>query len=80
MDPRTFQKVRFVYPKNKESSELMYEHFDEIILPAEFGGKSDARYDYEEFSRLMAKDDLNSLSLWASDETAEASKATTPAS
>ncbi|XP_020572226.1 random slug protein 5-like [Phalaenopsis equestris] len=67
MDPTTFQKVKFVYPKNKESIELMHKHFDENILPREFGGKSDAHYDHQEFSILMAKDDLKSLRFWGSD-------------
>ncbi|KAL0907208.1 hypothetical protein M5K25_025762 [Dendrobium thyrsiflorum] len=89
LDPTTFQKVKFVYPKNKESIEIMHKHFDENILPKEFGGRSEAHYDYEEFSRLMAKDDLKSIKAWGGSdeknstpvlqtETSQATAATSP--
>ncbi|PKA50389.1 Patellin-6 [Apostasia shenzhenica] len=68
MDPITSQKVKFVYPKNKESLDLMNKHFDENILPEEFGGKSKVHYDHQEFSILMAKDDLRLADIWGLDE------------
>ncbi|XP_019443183.1 PREDICTED: random slug protein 5-like isoform X3 [Lupinus angustifolius] len=67
LDNKTFQKVKFVYPKNKDSVELMKSHFDEENLPKEFGGKSILTYNFEEFSRLMAQDDLKCVAFWDSD-------------
>ena len=60
--------MKFVYPKNKESLELMHKTFDIEVLPVEFGGKSGIEYDHEEFSRLMAKDDVVAASMWSSGE------------
>lgn len=67
LDTKTFHKVKFVYPKNKDSVELMKTYFDMENLPTEFGGKTTLNYDHEEFSRLMAKDDVKSAKLWGFD-------------
>ncbi|GER33957.1 Sec14p-like phosphatidylinositol transfer family protein [Striga asiatica] len=37
VDPKTFEKVKFVYPKKEESVELMRSYFDTENLPTEFG-------------------------------------------
>ena len=68
LDSKTFQKVKFIYPKSKDSVELMKSYFDEENLPTEFGGKSILNYKHEEFSRLMAQDDLKSAAFWGSDD------------
>ncbi|KAK7283352.1 hypothetical protein RIF29_12805 [Crotalaria pallida] len=68
LDSKTFQKVKFVYPKNKDSVELMKTYFDEENLPTELGGKSILDYNHEEFSRLMTQDDLKSATFWGSDD------------
>ncbi|KAK3030564.1 hypothetical protein RJ639_039594 [Escallonia herrerae] len=67
LDPKTFQKVKFVYTKNKDSVELMRSYFDVDNLPTEFGGKARLEYDHEEFSRLMAQDDVKAANLWGLD-------------
>lgn len=64
MDPKTFEKVKFVYPKNKDSVELMTTFFDVDNLPSEFGGKATLNYDHEEFSRMMAEDDVKTAKFW----------------
>ncbi|KAK4751405.1 hypothetical protein SAY87_004887 [Trapa incisa] len=71
LDTKTFQKVKFVYPKNKDSVELMRSFFDQDNLPTEFGGKANLKYDHDEFSKQMALDDLKSLSLWGIEQKAE---------
>jgi hypothetical protein len=68
LDPKTAQKVKFVYPKSKDSVELMKTLFDMENLPSEFGGKATLKYDHEEFSRLMAQDDVKTAKLWGFDE------------
>ncbi|CAM8912257.1 unnamed protein product [Rhodiola kirilowii] len=67
LDPITFKKVNFVYPKNKDSVELMTTFFDTENLPSEFGGKATLKYDHEEFSRLMSQSDIKSASYWGLD-------------
>ncbi|KAI3464965.1 hypothetical protein Pfo_021628 [Paulownia fortunei] len=68
MDPKTIHKVKFVYPKNKDSVELMRSYFDVDNLPTEFGGKATLQYDHEEFSRQMAQDDVKAAKLWGFDK------------
>ncbi|XP_056170092.1 CRAL-TRIO domain-containing protein C23B6.04c-like [Syzygium oleosum] len=68
LDPKTFEKVKFVYPKNKDSVELMSTFFDVDNLPSEFGGKATLKYDHEEFSRMMAEDDVKTAKFWALDD------------
>ncbi|KAG1341888.1 phosphatidylinositol transfer protein 3 [Cocos nucifera] len=77
LDPKTFVKVHFVYPKNAESKELMCKYFDVEKLPLEFGGKNKIQYNHEEFSKLMLKYDIRSASIWDSNEKpAQANQAT----
>ncbi|EEF52566.1 phosphatidylinositol transfer protein 3 [Ricinus communis] len=64
IDAKTFQKVKFVYPKNLESVELMRSYFDDVNLPTDFGGKAMLKYDHQEFSSLMAQDDVKTASFW----------------
>ncbi|KAH1212060.1 Phosphatidylinositol transfer protein 3 [Glycine max] len=67
LDNKTFQKVKFVYPNNKDSVQVMKSYFDEENLPKELGGKSIMSYNHEEFSRLMVQDDLKCAAFWGSD-------------
>lgn len=62
------QKVKFVYPKNKESVEPMKSYFDMDNLPIELGGKANLKYDHEEFSRQMAQDDVKTSKFWNFDK------------
>ncbi|KAK4338818.1 hypothetical protein RND71_040280 [Anisodus tanguticus] len=68
MDPKTAQKVKFVYPKNKDSVELMKSYFDMDNLATEFGGTATLSYDHEEFSRQMAQDDVKAAKFWGLDK------------
>ncbi|EOY14745.1 Sec14p-like phosphatidylinositol transfer family protein isoform 1 [Theobroma cacao] len=68
LDAKTFQKVKFVYPKNKDSVELMRSYFDEENLPTEFGGRAVLQYNHEEFSKQMIQDDIKSANLWGLDD------------
>ena len=64
----TLERARFVYPKEKESVDLMKSYFDEENLPTVFGGKAMLNYNHEEFGRLMSQDDLKTAAFWGSDE------------
>ncbi|KAK8716741.1 hypothetical protein V6N13_044043 [Hibiscus sabdariffa] len=68
LDAKTVQKVKFVYPKNKDSVELMKSYFDVENLSSEFGGTGTLKYDHEEFSRLMVQDDVKTAKLWGMEE------------
>ncbi|KAJ0040227.1 hypothetical protein Pint_28278 [Pistacia integerrima] len=68
LDPKTAEKVKFVYTDDKNSVEFMKSLFDVENLPSEFGGKATLNYDHEEFSRLMAQDDVKTAKFWGFDE------------
>ncbi|CAN6825306.1 unnamed protein product [Brassica oleracea] len=68
LDPCTAQKVKFVYPKDKTSDELMISHFDVENLPKEFGGEATLEYDHEEFSKQMCEDDVKTAKFWGLEE------------
>lgn len=65
LDPKTFQKVKFVYPKSGESTSLLEEVFDMDTLESSFGGKNNYQYDHGEFSKLMRQDDIKTAEYWA---------------
>lgn len=64
LDPKSFQKVKFVYSMNKDSVEVMRSYFDVDNLPTEFGGKATLKYDHNEFSRSMVEDDEKTATFW----------------
>ncbi|KAL2552431.1 Sec14p-like phosphatidylinositol transfer family protein [Forsythia ovata] len=64
---KTYEKIRFVYPNNKDSVELMKKFFNPENLPSEFGGKAPLKYEHEEFSRLMTQDDAKNAKFWGFD-------------
>ncbi|KAJ4714419.1 random slug protein 5-like [Melia azedarach] len=68
LDPKTSEKVKFIYANNKESVEFMKSIFDVENLSREFGGKATLDYDHEEFSRLMAQDDVKTAKFWDFDQ------------
>lgn len=69
IDPKTYLKIKFVYPNNKDSIEVMKSYFDTENLPSEFGGNPNfnLKYDHEEFSRLMVEDDIKNAKYWDSE-------------
>ncbi|KAF0910361.1 hypothetical protein E2562_001539 [Oryza meyeriana var. granulata] len=71
LDPKSIQKVNFVYLKNEESMKIMHRYIDPEVLPIEFGGKNNVVYNHEEYSKLMMKDDIKMASFWASDTKAD---------
>eukprot|EP00252_Welwitschia_mirabilis_P005127 TRINITY_DN15553_c0_g1_i1.p1 TRINITY_DN15553_c0_g1~~TRINITY_DN15553_c0_g1_i1.p1 ORF type:complete len:293 (-),score=64.96 TRINITY_DN15553_c0_g1_i1:253-1131(-) len=65
LDPKTFQKVKFVYPKNDESTKIMEEYFDMHELQTTFGGENSNEYDHTEFTKLMLQDDVRTAEYWS---------------
>lgn len=78
LDPKTYQKVKFVYSNNPESLKLLEELFDIDKLDPAFGGKNDAPYNHKENSEKMQQDDIRAAAYWRLEgenlyETSEAS-------
>lgn len=66
LDPSTVQKMKFVYPNDGQSMEVMKKHFDLDTLPKELGGTVDIKYDHREYSKAMRSDDIKMASFWGS--------------
>jgi hypothetical protein len=62
LDPKTFQKVKFVYTRNPESCKLLDNYFANDILKEVLENPAD--YNHEEYAKLMEQDDLKSATYW----------------
>ncbi|PAN45282.1 hypothetical protein PAHAL_9G107500 [Panicum hallii] len=67
LDPKTIEKVNFVYQKDEESMKVLHKYIDPEVLPVEFGGNNNVAYNHEEYSELMMKDDIKTANFWADD-------------
>ncbi|CAN6322779.1 unnamed protein product [Urochloa humidicola] len=67
LDPRSIEKLNFVYLKDEESMKVLYKCIDPEVLPVDFGGRSNVEYNNEDYSKLMLEDDMKTLSFWADD-------------
>ncbi|KAJ4977773.1 hypothetical protein NE237_008553 [Protea cynaroides] len=57
IEPRTYNKVKFVYSNDSASQKIMQEIFDMDKLESVFGGRSTVGFDYKEYSERMREDD-----------------------
>ncbi|XP_076898277.1 phosphatidylinositol transfer protein PDR17-like [Bidens hawaiensis] len=69
IDPKTYLKIKFAYPNDKASVEILKSCFDIENLPSEFEGKANLnlKYDHEEFSKLMVEEDIKTAKFWDSE-------------
>jgi len=67
LDPRSIEKLNFVYLKDEESMKVLYKCIDPEVLPVEFGGKNSVVYNHEEYSKLMLQEDIETSSFWEDD-------------
>uniref|UniRef100_A0A0A9H5P1 CRAL-TRIO domain-containing protein n=1 Tax=Arundo donax TaxID=35708 RepID=A0A0A9H5P1_ARUDO len=67
LDPRSIEKLNFVYLKDEESMKVMHKYIDPEVLPVEFGGENNVVYNHEEYSKSMMKDDIKTASFWTVD-------------
>ncbi|PAN45284.1 hypothetical protein PAHAL_9G107600 [Panicum hallii] len=67
LDPRSIEKLNFVYLKDEESMKVLYKCIDPEVLPVDFGGRNNVAYNHEEYTKLMLKDDIKTSSFWSDD-------------
>ncbi|KAG0547819.1 hypothetical protein BDA96_01G112900 [Sorghum bicolor] len=67
LDPRSIEKLNFVYLKDEESMKVLYKCIDPEVLPVEFGGRNSVMYNHEEYSKLMLQEDIEPSSFWEDD-------------
>lgn len=64
LEPKTFNKVKFVYSDDLNSMKTMENLFDMDQLESSFGGKNTRGFDINEYANRMREDDKRMPSLW----------------
>ncbi|KAG5544288.1 hypothetical protein RHGRI_016890 [Rhododendron griersonianum] len=64
LEPKTANKVKFVYSKDPNTLKIMEEEFDVDQLESAFGGKDNADFDFDKYSERMREDDKRMQSQW----------------
>lgn len=64
LEPKTANKVKFVYPNDPSTSRIMDELFDMEVVESAFGGKDDVGFDFNKYAERMKEDDKRVASLW----------------
>ncbi|KAJ7518317.1 hypothetical protein O6H91_21G063700 [Diphasiastrum complanatum] len=64
LDPKTYQKVKFVYSKDAESLKLMDQLFDMDKLDFAFGGRHYEDFDFLEYQKRMLEDEIKREGYW----------------
>ncbi|CAN1823291.1 Phosphatidylinositol transfer protein 3 [Linum perenne] len=64
LEPKTHNKVKFVYSDVPETMKIMEEYFDMERLESAFGGKDMAGFDIGEYAERMKEDDKKMPSFW----------------
>lgn len=64
LEPKTRNKVKFVYTDDPTSNKIMEELFDIEQLESAFGGKSSESFDIHKYAQRMKEDDDKKRSLW----------------
>lgn len=57
LEPKTYNKVKFVYSDNLNSKKIMEELFDMDQLESAFGGNSDCGFEINKYAERMREDD-----------------------
>ncbi|KAF0933042.1 hypothetical protein E2562_013796 [Oryza meyeriana var. granulata] len=74
LEPKTFNKVKFVYPDRPDTNKIMEELFNMEELESAFGGKNQATFNINDYAARMREDDNKMPLLWSPDNSALASE------
>ncbi|KZV41705.1 random slug protein 5-like [Dorcoceras hygrometricum] len=64
LEPKTADKVKFVYSDDPNSSKILNELFNMELVESAFGGKDDSGFDISRYAERMKADDEKQTSLW----------------
>ncbi|PIN17001.1 Phosphatidylinositol transfer protein PDR16 [Handroanthus impetiginosus] len=67
LEPKTANKVKFVYSNDPTTKKIMDELFDMELVESAFGGKDDADFDITKYAERMREDDKKIPSFWKTD-------------
>ncbi|GMP80205.1 hypothetical protein CsSME_00035393 [Camellia sinensis var. sinensis] len=65
LEPKTANKVKFVYSDDPNTMKIMEDLFDKDKLESGFGGKDNAGFDINKYAERMREDDKRIQSFWA---------------
>ncbi|KAJ6801778.1 random slug protein 5-like [Iris pallida] len=65
LEPKTYNKVKFVYSNDHNSLKIMEEHFDMDRLESSFGGNSQVGFNATDYAARMREDDKKMALFWS---------------
>ncbi|KAM0927117.1 hypothetical protein ACQ4PT_003213 [Festuca glaucescens] len=74
LEPKTRNKVKFVYPDNLETDKIMEDLFNMDELECAFGGRSQATFNINDYAARMREDDNKMPLFWSPENSALASE------
>ncbi|EAY87552.1 hypothetical protein OsI_08963 [Oryza sativa Indica Group] len=74
LEPKTFNKVKFVYPDRPETNKIMEDLFNMEELESAFGGKNQATFNINDYAARMREDDIKMPLFWSPENSALASE------
>ena len=70
LEPKTRNKVKFVYPDNPETDKIMEDLFNMDELECAFGGRSQATFNINDYAARMREDDSKMPLFWSPENSA----------
>ena len=64
LEPKTYNKVKFVYSDDPNSKKIMEDLFDMDHLESAFGGNDNTGFDINKYAERMKEDDKKIPSFW----------------
>lgn len=64
LEPKTYNKVRFVYSDDVNTKKIMEDLFDMDKLEAAFGGNDTCGFDINKYAERMKEDDTKMPTMW----------------
>lgn len=64
LEPKTYNKVKFVYSDDLNSKKIMEDLFDMNQLESAFGGNDDTGFNINRYAERMREDDKRTASFW----------------
>lgn len=64
LEPKTYNKVKFVYHDDLETKKIMEDLFDMDMLESSFGGNNNAGFDINTYAERMKEDDEKMVDFW----------------
>ncbi|XP_006647906.1 phosphatidylinositol transfer protein 3-like [Oryza brachyantha] len=74
LEPKTFNKVKFVYPDRPETNKIMEDLFNMEELESAFGGKNQVTFNINDYAARMREDDNKMPLLWSPENSTLASE------